>query len=162
MFSQFFVPHFKPLKYKWGIYAFLLSESHPIAKPNNRAEGCSKSEASCKLAQNPLCYYRGKFPVRRMWSKVRRKPYLFTAVFAALNPPPYAGDTSWAIWCMKNSPSFCSTIDFPPFLEDEDDDEEEAVDVDGMFFSPGITSDSSHMYESIWQMPSSTSGLRLR
>lgn len=101
-----------------------------------------------------------------MWSKVRRKPYLLTAALADLNPPPYAGEESLAICCMKNSPSLCSTLDFPPFFDDDDEEEEEAADVDvdedGMFLNPGITSDSSHMYESTWQMPSSTSGLRFR
>lgn len=83
-----------------------------------------------------------------------------TAALAALNPPPYAGEASCAIWCMKNSPSFFSTPDFPPFFEDDEDDE--ADDVDGMSLDPGNTSDSSHMYESTWQIPSSTSGFRLR
>lgn len=85
----------------------------------------------------------------RIWSSVRRRPYLFTAAMAALYPPPYAGEASWAIWCMKNSPSLFSTADLPPFLDadqgeyDDDDDEEEdeAVKVvDGML----NTSDSSH------------------
>lgn len=81
---------------------------------------------------------------------------------------------------MKNSPSLFSTIDLPPFLDDDlldDDDEAVAIDVDDvpwdqvddddeedgiLFLDPGITSDSSHMWESTWQMPSSTSGLRFR
>lgn len=53
---------------------------------------------------------------------------------------------------MKNSPNLFSAPDLPPFLDDDDDDddghadeEDEAVDVDGMFLNPGITSDSSHM-----------------
>lgn len=86
-----------------------------------------------------------------MWFSVTRKPYLLTAALAALNPSPYAGEVSCAIWCMKNSPSLFSTPDFPPFLEDDvgtDDDDDEAAEVDGMFLNPGITSDSSHMYES--------------
>lgn len=64
---------------------------------------------------------------------------------------------------MKKSPSFFSTWDFPPFFEEDEEEEEEAadVDVDGMSLDPG-NSDSSHMYESTWQIPSSTSGLRLR
>ena len=64
---------------------------------------------------------------------------------------------------MKKSPSFFSTWDLPPFFEEEEEQEEEAadVDVDGMLLDPG-NSDSSHMYESAWQIPSSTSGLRLR
>lgn len=99
--------------------------------------------------ENISSYYNGKLPVIWMWSRVRRKPYLLTAALAALNPPPYAGEASLAIWCMKNSPSLFSTSDFPPFFDDDDDDEEEAADVDGMFLNPGITSDSSHMYESI-------------
>lgn len=69
---------------------------------------------------------------------------------------------------MKNFPNLLSTCDFPPFFEDDDDDDQEyedddeAVDVDGMFPKSGITSDSSHRCARTWQMPSSTSGLRLR
>lgn len=39
--------------------------------------------------------------------------------------------------------------DFPTFfdVEDEYDDDEAAVDVDGILLEPGITSDSSHMWE---------------
>lgn len=66
-------------------------------------------------------------------------------------------------------------------MDDDEEDEDEAVDVDGLlvdpydhvddnedmevdgiFLDPGITSDSSHIYESTWQIPSSTSGFRLR
>ena len=82
-----------------------------------------------------------------MWSSVRRNPYLLTAIFAALNPPPYDGEASCAIWCMKNSPSLFSTLDFVPFF-DADDEEEDAVDVEGMFLEAGVTSDSSHIWES--------------
>lgn len=81
-----------------------------------------------------------------MWSRVERKPYFLTAALAALNPPPYAGEASFAIWCMKNSPSLFSTSDFTPFFDD--DDEDEAADVDGMLPNLVVTSDSSHMYES--------------
>lgn len=85
-----------------------------------------------------------------MCSSVERKPYLTKAALAALYPPPYAGEASLAIWCMKKSPSLFSTMDFPPFFEDEDEDEDEdeAADVDGMALDLGITSDSSHMYDS--------------
>lgn len=41
-------------------------------------------------------------------------------------------------------------------------DDDEAMEVDGIFLDAGITSDSSHIYESTWQIPSSTSGFRLR
>lgn len=93
-------------------------------------------------------HYSGKVPVSRIWSNVRRRPYLFTAAMAALYPPPYAGDASWAIWCIKNSPSLFSTVDLPPFLDadqgeydDDEEEEDEAVKVvDGML----NTSDSSH------------------
>lgn len=47
---------------------------------------------------------------------------------------------------MKNSPSFFSALDFAPFFEvDEYDDEEDeaAVEVEGV-----LTSASSHRYES--------------
>lgn len=75
-----------------------------------------------------------------MWSSVDRRPYLFTAVMADLYPSPYAGDASWAIWCIKNSPSLFSTQDLPPFLvaekEDDDDDDDEAADVDGILVEP--------------------------
>lgn len=62
---------------------------------------------------------------------------------------------------MKNSPSFLSTSDVLPFFDDEDEaapDDVEAI----ILLNPGITSDSSHMYESTWQIPSSTSGWRFR
>jgi len=49
-----------------------------------------------------------------------------------------------AIWCRKNSPNFFSTSDVLPFFDDEDE-EDEAVDVDGVLRKPGITSASSHM-----------------
>lgn len=80
--------------------------------------------------------HTGKTPVKRRWSRVRLRPYLFTAALASRNPSPYTGEASWAIWCMKNSPSFFSTLDFAPFFEDDgyDDDEEEdeeAVEVEG-------------------------------
>lgn len=45
---------------------------------------------------------------------------------------------------------------------DHFDDDDEATEEDGISLDPGITSDSSHMCESTWQIPSSTSGLRLR
>lgn len=106
------------------------------------------------------CFHQGKRPVNLMWSSVGRRPYLLTAALAALKPPPYAGEVSLAIWCMKNLPSFFSASDFPPFLEDVED--EEAADVDGALLYSGMTSDSSHMYDKTWHMPSSTSGLRLR
>lgn len=84
-----------------------------------------------------------------MWSRVGRSPYLSTASLAALYPPPYAGEASWEICCMKNLPNLFSTPDLPPFFEDVvEDDDDEAYDVDGMFFESGKTSDSSHMYES--------------
>lgn len=115
----------------------------------------SSSQGPCDEGDQPIqmnCYsydYRGKLPVKRMWSRVMRKPNLFTAALAALNPSPYAGDTSCAIWCMKNSPSFFSTSDFPPFLEEDEEEEAAPDDVDAIFLlNPGITSDSSHMYES--------------
>ncbi|PHT52804.1 Ras-related protein RABA2c [Capsicum baccatum] len=66
---------------------------------------------------------------------------------AALNLPPYAGEVSWTIWCMKNSPSLFSTPDLTPFLVN-DIDEDEAVDVDGISLDPGITYDSSHISKS--------------
>lgn len=68
-------------------------------------------------------------------------------------------------------------LDLWPFLDDDEavdvdgilvdpydhfDDDDEATEADGISLDPGITSDSSHMCESTWQIPSSTSGLRLR
>ena len=49
---------------------------------------------------------------------------------------------------MKNSPSLFSTSDLTPFFDDDEEEEDEAADVDGMLLDTGITSDSSHMYES--------------
>lgn len=73
---------------------------------------------------------------------------------------------------MKNTPSLFSTLDLPPFLDEgheaidvdpydrvDDDD----ADADVVFLESGTTtSDSSHMWDSTWQIPSSTSGLRFR
>lgn len=73
---------------------------------------------------------------------------------------------------MKNSPNFLSISDVLPFLDvdvdeaeevEDDEDEDAHVDVEGMFFlDTGTISDSSHICERTWHIPSSTSGLRLR
>lgn len=99
-----------------------------------------------------------------MWSRVRLRPYLSTASLPARKPSPYADEESDSIWCLKNSPNFFSKWDLVPFFDDDDDvvDEEEA-ELDAVLLPrPDITSESSHIWASTWQMPSSTSGGRVR
>lgn len=67
-----------------------------------------------------------------------------------------------------NAQSFFSNSVLAPFLEDvgveyDDDDDEDAVELDAaLSLEPVMISDSSHMCDSTWQMPSSTSGGRFR
>lgn len=90
-----------------------------------------------------------------------------TASLPFLNPSPYAVDESDSIWCLKNSPSFFSKSDRFPFLdeagpgdgeeEEDDDDDDEGISIVEIEY----ISASNHMCPKTWQIPSSTSGLRL-
>ena len=103
---------------------------------------------------------QGNVPVIRIWSRVLRSPYLCTACWPALYPSPYTGEISDSIWCLKNSPSFLSNWDLVPFFDAPELEEDEA---DAAFPSePDISSASSHMWAITWQIPSSTSWLRVR
>jgi hypothetical protein len=59
-----------------------------------------------------------------------------------------------------NAPSFFSNSVFAPFFDVvgvEDDDDEDATEVADMsILEPKMISDSSHMWERTWHMPSST------
>lgn len=103
---------------------------------------------------------RGKVPVNRIWSRVRRRPYWSTALLAALKPSPYAEEGSDSIWCLKKSPSFLSVTVWAPFFDGlvGEEDELEAT----LQPEPEMISESNHIWPSTWQMPSSTSGLRER
>lgn len=79
-----------------------------------------------------------------------------------------------SIWCLKNSPSFFSNCERVPFFEEVDEEEDEDEDDDGevvdeedeevdavLLPEPAMISESNHMCAKTWQIPSSTSGLRL-
>lgn len=99
----------------------------------------------------------GKHPVICIWLRVLRRPYLCTACWPALNPSPYTWDMSDSIWCLKNSPSFFSYWDpVPLFNTEEADDELDAT------LLPDMSLELNHMWARTWQIPSSTSWLRVR
>lgn len=108
----------------------------------------------------------GRLPVSLMWSRVLLRPYWRTAWLPARKPSPYAAEVSDSIWCLKKSPSFLSNCDLVPFFEvdvdvvvDVDEDAEEADAT--LLLEPDMISESIHMWAKTWQMPSSTSWLRL-
>jgi len=107
-------------------------------------------------------FQNGKLPVNLIWSRVRLSPYWRTAWLPARKPSPYADEVSDSIWCLKKSPSFLSNCDLVPFFDDVEDDEE-AEEVDATLLpEPEIISESSHIWANTWQIPSSTSWLRVR
>lgn len=135
----------------------------------------------CPMLTNRRCKtlpQLGKEPDRLIWSRVPLKPYRSTARMPARNPSPYIAEGSVSIWCLKNSPSFFSKSVFSPFFAEEDVEEGVAVasaaaaasaataaasDVVAMLLlEPDTISDSSQRWARTWQMPSSTSGLRIR
>ena len=71
-------------------------------------------------------------------------------------------EESVSIWCLKNSPSLFSNSVFAPFFDEDVEEDDDAAKVVAMLAEPDVISDSSHRWARTWQMPSSTSGLRVR
>lgn len=135
--------------------ALLLNLIHGKAK----LQSGNKRKNNVLQVQNQIQY--GKLPVSLMWSRVLCKPYLSTAWLPALKPFPYTTDVSDAIWCLKNTLSFFSNGDLAPCLDEvkaEEEDEVDALLASDMY----RIWDSNHILARTWQIPSSTSCLRVR
>lgn len=128
---------------------------------NMRRSGSNSVERKKHQYILGLSHQQGKVPVIRIWSRVLLSPYFCTACWPALYPSPYTGEMSASIWCLKNSPSFFSNWDRVPFFDELELKEDEEVDAE-FPSEPDISSASSHMWATTWQIPSSTSWLRVR